>query len=205
LEDGTKFVTRQLLSEVESQTAAIALGTSIWTGSATPAITWNNPTSTPIEDVETGFESIVSTIGVMPGQAVLGYNVWSDLKHHPDIVSRITGAAGPESPAIVNQKALAGLFGVDKLLIGVQIENTGAEGAADTMAFIWGKHLLLAYVTPSPALMEPTAGYIFTYQDRRIERFREDQEKQDVVSGYWSFDVQQTAPDAGYIFRSVVA
>ena len=73
------------------------------------------------------------------------------------------------------------------------------------MAFIWGKHLLLAYVTSSPALMEPTAGYIFTYQDRKILRFREEQEGQDVVDGRWSFDVQQTAPDAGYLFKSVVA
>ena len=205
LEDGTKFVTRQLLAEQESQVAAIALGTSIWTGSATPAVTWNNPTSTPLEDVQTGFESVVSTIGQMPNLAVLGYNVWSDLKDHPDIVSRISGAAGPESPAIVSQKAVAGLFGVDKLLIGVQIENTGLEGGTDTMAFIWGKHLLLAYVTSSPALMEPTAGYIFTYQDRKILRFREEQEGQDVIDGRWSFDVQQTAPDAGYVFRSVVA
>lgn len=205
LRDGTEFVTRQLLAEVESQVAALAFANNTWSGSATPSKTWEDPSSTPVEDVEVGFESVVSTIGVMPNVGVIGYNVLSDLKNHPDIVDRIRGAAGPQSPAIVSLNSIAGLFGLDRIEVGTQIENTGAEGGTDTMAFIWGKNMLLAYVAAGASLMTPSAGYVMTYKNRVIERYREDQEKSDVVAGYWSFAVKATATDAGYLLKSVVA
>jgi len=57
-------------------------------------------------------------------------------------------------------------------------------------------------VTGSPSLMEPSAGYIFTYQQRRTERFREDQEHQDVVTVYESYDIRATAADSGYLIKT---
>lgn len=204
LSDGTKFVTRQLMAEMESLVAADAFGTG-WSSSATPGVTWDNPSSTPIEDVEVGFETIVAAIGAMPTTGVVGYNVLSDLKNHPDIVDRIKGAAGPQSPAITSLNAIAALFGLDKILVGTQIENTAAEGVADSVSFIWGKHMLLAYVSGGASLASPNAGYVMTYQNRVVERYREDQEKQDVIAGYQSFDVKLTATDAGYLLKSVVA
>jgi hypothetical protein len=204
LRDGTEFVTRQLHAELESKVAADAFGTG-WSSSSTPGVTWDNPSSTPIEDVEVGFETIVAAIGAMPNVGVIGYNVLSDFKNHPDIVDRIRGAAGPQSPAIVSLNAIAALFGLDKLLVGTQIENTAAEGATDSLSFIWGKHMLLAYVVGGASLGTPNAGYVMTYKNRVIERYREDQEKQDVIAGMWSFDVKLTATDAGYLLKSVVA
>jgi hypothetical protein len=202
--DGTKFVTRQLMAEMESQVAGLAFGTG-WSSSATPGTLWDNDTSDPIGDAETAVETVVSSIGQMPNVGVAGFNTWADLKNHPDIVDRIKGAAGPGNPAVVTQAAVAALFGLERLLVGTQIENTAAEGATDSTSFIWGKHLLVAYVTGSPSLMEANSGYVLTYKTRVIERFREDQEKQDVVSGYWSFDVLQTATDSGYLLKSVVS
>src|SRR3990167_7717771 len=107
LSDGTKFVTHQLLAEMESQVAATAFGSSVWSGSATPSTLWSVPSSTPMEDVETGFETIVAAIGNMPNVGIMGYNVFSDLKNHPDIVERIKYTSGPTSPAIVTLQALA--------------------------------------------------------------------------------------------------
>lgn len=205
LSDGTKFVTHQLLAEMESQVAATAFGSSVWSGSATPSTLWSVPSSTPMEDVETGFETIVAAIGNMPNVGIMGYNVFSDLKNHPDIVERIKYTSGPTSPAIVTLQALAALFGLNKLLVGTENENTAEEGVTDSMSFIWGKHLLIAYVAGGASLMTPSAGYVPTYQNRVIERYREEQEKQDVITGYWNFDVLATATDAGYLFKSVVA
>ena len=42
LRDGTEFVTRQLMADMESQVATLALGTGTWTGSATPGVLWGN-------------------------------------------------------------------------------------------------------------------------------------------------------------------
>lgn len=204
LRDGTEFVTRQLMAEMESQVAALALGAGTWSGSATPGVLWDNATSTPIEDVEAGFATVVGAIGQMPNTGAMGYEVWSDLKNHPEIVERIAGMGSVSSPAIVAVNTVAAVLGLDKLLIGSQIENTASEGVTDSTSFIWGKHFLLAYVAGGASLMNPSAGYVMTYQNRVIERYREDQEKQDVIAGYWNFDVKAVATDAGYLFRSVV-
>ena len=73
------------------------------------------------------------------------------------------------------------------------------------MSYIWGKHLLLAYVAAGASLMTPSAGYVPQLGGRVIERYREDQEKSDVIAGYFNYDVLATATDAGYLFRSVVS
>jgi len=198
LEDGTKWVTSQLLLEMENEVATTVNTAGAWSGSATPGVLWSNDTSTPLDDVETAVNSVVSTIGVLPNTGVLGRGLWRFLKNHPEILDRIKGSAGPNSPAVVTLNAVAALMELDRLVVGSAISDTAAEGAASSLSYIWGNHLLVAYVTRGPSLMEPSAGYVFTYENRRIERFREDQEHQDVLTGYQSWDTKIVASDAGY-------
>jgi len=199
--DATRYVTGQIMLELESEVAGNAFGTG-WSSSATPSPTWDNATSTPIEDVETALNTVVSTIGNEANLGVMGRGLWRYVKQHPDIVDRIKGAAGPGSPAVVTLQAVAALFGLDQLLIGVTIEDTAAEGAASSLAYVWGNHLLVAYVTARPSLLEPSAGYVFTYKNRVINRYREEQEHQDVIEAVQSWDTKVTASDAAYLVKS---
>ena len=98
--------------------------------------------------------------------------------------------------------AVAALFGLDRLLIGSAIADSAPEGATASQAYVWGNHLLVAYVAGQPSLLNPSAGYVFTYKQRSVEVFREDQEKQNVITGYQSWDTVATAADAGYLIRS---
>jgi len=200
-QDATNYVTAQILLELESEVAGNAFGAG-WSSSATPSPTWDNATSTPIEDVETAHNNVVSSIGNMPNVGVMGRGLWRYLKQHPDIVDRIKYSAGPNSPAVVTLQAVAALFELDRLLIGMTIEDTAAEGAASSLSYIWGNHLLVAYVTAQPSLLEPTAGYVFTYKNRVINRYREEQERQDVIEASQSWDTKLTATDAAYLIKS---
>ena len=47
-----------------------------------------------------------------------------------------------------------------------------------------------------------TAGYILAYQQRAVSRFREDQERQDIVEARASWDSKIVAADAGYLIKS---
>ena len=205
LADATRWTTEQIFLKKEKKVAALAFGNSQWSASATPSVLWSNDTSDPIGDVEGAAEDIVSSIGQEANVGTMGREVWSKLKNHPDIVDRIKGAAGPGSPAVVTLNAVASLFGLDRLLVGTAIENTAAEGKTASTGFVWGKHFLVAYVTGSPALLAPSAGYVFTYQTRETSRFREDQERTDIVETRESFDEAVVAADAGYLLKSVVA
>lgn len=199
--DGTKFVTEQLMLEMEIDIAADAFGTG-WASSATPGILWSNNTSTPLTDVSTGRDAVVAAIGKEANKGVMGRGLWRYVSEHEDILDRIRYAAGPNSPAVVTVNAVAALFGLDQLLIGAAIYNTAAEGVADSLSYVWGNHLLLAYVTGGPSLMEPSAGYVFAFRNREIRRFYEEQERNTVVEASAHWDHKIVATDAGYLIKS---
>ncbi len=205
LSDGTKWVTQQIYLQKESLVAAEVFGNSKWTGSGSATTAWENDTSVPITDVAGARSAISGSIGMEANTGVVGREVWRYLEQHPDIVERIKYTAGPGNPAIVTVNAVAALFGLDKSLVGGMIENPAAEGITESMSYIWGKHCWIGYVTRGPSLMVPSAGYLLTYKSRQIERFREDQEHQDVITGRESWDTVLVAPDAGYLLKSVVS
>ena len=105
----------------------------------------------------------------------------------------------------MNEEMVAQWLGVDNIIVGRAINNTAAEGATDSMSFIWGKNALLMYTTASPSISEPSAAYIFQKGGVDTKRFREEAEAQDVVEVTHLVDIKVTASDCGYYFPSVVA
>lgn len=167
--DAARFVTRKLLLRQEIQWVADYFTTSIWTGSSTggditPSPTWDDPSSTPIEDVQVQQLSILTTTGFEPNVFVLGFGVFQKLIRHPDVIDLIKYGAGPGNPAIANEAALAKIFNVGNVYVAKAVKNTAAAGATFVGALIAGKNALLAYVNSAPSIMEPSAGYIFMWK-----------------------------------------
>jgi hypothetical protein len=198
--DATVFTTDKVMLYAEVEVQSDVFGTG-WASSATPVTTWDDDASDPIANVEVGRETVVGLIGREPNVMVLGREVWTDLKHHPDLLDRIKyTSTGQMTPAL-----LANLFEVPKVLIGNAIYDSADEGATESFGYIWGKHAWLGYVSPAPSLMTPSAGYLFTWQNRSVERIRQDINKADLVRTEWHYDSKMTATDAGYLFKSCVA
>ncbi len=166
---GAKFTARKLLLREEIQWATDFFTTSIWTGSSTggditPAPTWDDPTSTPIEDVQTQQAAILVNTGFEANVFVMGFQVYQRLIRHPDVIDLIKYGAGPGNPAIANEAALAKIFSVERVVVAKAVKYTAAKTPgteAFTGAFITGKNALLCYANPSPSLEEPSAGYRF--------------------------------------------
>ena len=196
--DATEWVTNQILLEQENEVATAVNTAGAWSASATPSTLWSNDTSDPIGDVSTATNAVVSTIGQEANVGVMGRGLWRYVMNHPDIVDRIKGAAGPNSPAVVTLNAVAALFGLDRLLIGSAIADGAQEGATSSLAYIWGNHLLVAYVAGSPSLLNPSAGYIFSYLNREVSRFYEEQERNWIIECRQSWDTAVVAADSGY-------
>ena len=199
--EATEFVTEKLFLKKEILVSDDAFGTG-WSSSATPATLWSNDTSDPIGDVNLAVDTVAQAIGREPNKGVVGRGLWRHVVKHPDLIDRIKGAAGPGSPAILTKQAIAALFELETILVGTAVKETGAEGATSSRSNVWGNHLLVAYVTSSPALMTATAGYVFTWKTRVVERFREDQEKQWIITCEENFDSKVTASDAAYLIKS---
>jgi hypothetical protein len=211
--DATQFVTQRMLLRQEIDWNTNYFTTGVWDTNvvgSTDFTQWSNYTSSdPIEDIETGKSTILTNTGFMPNTLVLGYDVFRQLRHHPDIVDRIKYTSS-EVPA---EGILGRLFGVDRVLVTRAIKNSGAEGASDSFAQIHGKNAALYYVAPSPGLLTPSAGYQFTWrgvsdgmgQNIGITRFRMPELRADRIEAQMAWDFKVVSTDLGYFFSSCVA
>jgi hypothetical protein len=195
-----EFATDKVLLKLERDVAADVFGSG-WTGCSTPGTTWDDDASDPLQDVENAREGIVKLIGREPNVMVIGREVWTDLRHHPDLLDRIKYT----STGIMTPQLLAQLFEVQKLLIGNAVYDSAQEGATASLGFIWGKHAWLGWVPPNPGLMIPAAGYVFTWKRRTIEAFRRIEEKSNAYRAEQNYDVKVTCADAGYWLEACVA
>ena len=161
--DATEWLTLQALIQREITWASNYFTTAIWSGhtgtagtdvtgvAGTPStnqvLQWNDDASTPVHDVKEEASLIQSRTGIRPNTLVLGRQVVDALTEHPDIIDRIKYTAGPGAPAIVTLQALAGLFGLDRVLVSDAVKCTSNEKQAFessmTMAYIAGKAALL--------------------------------------------------------------
>ncbi len=183
--DGTEIVTDMILNDREQRVANLLTTSGNYTHSNTVNLSglstaWDQQgTSDPIKDVAiTGREAIRSNSGIYPNTLMLGAKVASNLEQHPVIMDRLKyNAQG--GVAVSYLEALAKIFKVDRIVIGVALTRTSNEGQADTLADIWGKHAVLAYINPRPAIKQPTLAYMFVSRPRQVEKYRDDHRKSD--------------------------
>jgi hypothetical protein len=215
--DATRFLTQKMMLKQEILWVTDFFTTSKWANDVTGGTNftqWNNyATSDPIEDVELGKETILQNTGMMPNTLVLGYQTYRKLKFHPEIMDLIKHTASPIGQRPVTAELLASLFEVDRVLVARAIRNTAIENATAAYSFIYGKHAALLYVTPTPSLLQPTAGYTFMWNgiskglgtDVGITRWRENRLAAERVEAQMSWDNKLVASNLGYFYSGAVA
>ena len=166
--DAIKFIARQLLIRQERQFMTDVMAASVWTGSSTagditPSPTWDDPTSTPIEDVQVQQASILAKTGFLPNVFYLSFQVYQKLVRHPDVIDLIKYGASAGAPAVANEEALAKIFGVEEVLVSKGVYTTSAENATAAFALMASKNALLLYVPSSPGLYTPSSFYTFMW------------------------------------------
>ena len=166
--DAIKFVTRKLLIRQERQFMTDVMAASVWTGSSTagditPSPTWDDPTSTPIEDVQVQQAAILAGTGFLPNVFYLSFQVYQKVVRHPDIIDLIKYGASDGAPAIANEEALAKIFGVDEVIVSKGVFASNAENATAVYALMASKNAMLLYVPDSPGLYTPSSFYTFMW------------------------------------------
>lgn len=223
--DTTLFLAQKAMLNRETNFVTNYFSTGIWTGanvdvtgvSASPAgntvLQWNDTNSTPITDVKTYATTVQGKTGYRPNKIVLGRQVWDKLSEHPDIVARIQYSSSNTNPAIVSKQAVAALFELDQVLVMEAVKNSAAQGATDSIAFIGGKSALLVYAAPSPSIMEPSAGYTFSWtgllgagaMGGRTKTIRLDWKNSDRVEVEQAYAQSVVAASLGVFFATIVA
>ena len=218
--DATDFVSQKMLIRREMEWASKFFKTGVWgteiTGKATsPAegevVQWDQATSDPIKNITGASVAMASATGYKPNKLVLSPYAFNALKNHEDILDRIKYT----QRGIVTTDLLATLFEVDNVYVAWGVVNSAAKGAEEDVDFIFGKHALLCYSNPRPALRKPSAGYIFAWTGlegagaygNRIVRLPMDMLGLGVerIEGEMAFDAKQICADMGIFFKDIVA
>ena len=224
--DAVEFLTEDLRIRNEKDWVTSFFTTSVWTGAsstadmtgqAAPATTaanflqWNDLASTPIEDIRGEQTAVQQRRARKPNTLVLGTQVFTALADHPDILDRIKYT----ERGIVTTDLLAALLDLDNVYISSMVEDSAAEGAAESIAFQAGKNALLCYVNPRPGLKKPSAGYTFSWtgmagaptggEGARIKRFRLERNESDRIEAEVWKDFKVISAPMGAFFATAVA
>ena len=217
--EAAEFVTHRLLTRREIQFNNDFMADGVWGTSATGVasgastdefVQWSNyTTSDPINDIEAGKADILSVTGLEANTLVLGYDVFRQLKNHPDLVDRIKYT----SSQTITEDMLARMFDIDRVMVSKSIKATNAEGATAAYSFTTGKNALLCHVADAPGLLTPSAGYTFQWTGVSqglgatigTSSFRLESLKATRVEAELAFDNKVVGSDLGYFFGSAVA
>lgn len=213
---------QKMLIRRERIFAANFLATSKWStditgASVTPAtaevLHWSNASSTPIDDVLEGKETILKNTGKEPNTLVLTYDVRRVLATNAQVLARLTGGQTPGGPAMISNMDLAKVFEVDRILVSKAVYNSAANNATASMGFVATKKALLLYSDPNPGLDSETAGATFVWTASgfgngvgvQINTMRDDKSYSDLMDAFMNFDQKLTSADMGYFFDSIIA
>ena len=211
-QDATRYLSQQMLIRQERDWATNYFGTSIWGTDTTPSTLWSASSgSDPIGDVQTGINTVLTNTGYRPNVGVCSYAVFSILKNHADIVERYKYTTSES----LTTTLIARTLGLDELYVMGSIVNTADEGASASYSQIGDKDMLLAYVPDSPGLMQPSAGYNFSWTGlansggfgtaTSVSRFRMDHLRADRLEIQASWDYKVVSSALGYFFSNCVA
>lgn len=212
--DATLFVTQQMLLRREIQFAYKYMTTGIWTGYSggdfQPNVNgkgyWDSATSNPMADVDFLKQTIKSQTGFLPNTLIVANDVFFALRNNPTVLDRIKYT----QRGVVSEELLASLFGVEKFLVASVVNNAGYETtppslSSASLGYLMVNNFLLVYANPAPSILQPSGGYVFSWQGlfgagaqgNRISQFRMEQLKADRIEGEMSFDMKLVGADLG--------
>lgn len=205
LVDETETVTEKLLLDRELNAATLLTSTANLTNNTTLSGTsqWSDySNSDPIGDVRTARTSVHTNTFKKPNTIIMAKTVFDILVDHPAIIERIKYS----QLGIVTAELLARVLQVEKVIVGEAGRNTAVEGQTDVLAYVWGKHAIVAYISPVVRIKMLTLGATFTYSQRLVKRWRdEDREGTYVRIGNDNYVQKIIAAAAGYLIVNAVA
>jgi hypothetical protein len=147
-----------------------------------------------------------------PNKLGLGEDAFNALKENPIILDHVKYGGSTANPAIVNENVLAEMFGLDKVSVFGSTYNKADFGQEEDMEFICSPDsALLVYATDSPAVDEPSAGYMFTWDMLGDGNYMpvlqypgENGSHAEFIEGLMGVSTKKTADDLGTFLKECV-
>jgi len=204
-----------VLRNAEKRSAAAVFNTTTWTGSGvTTGITneWDDAANAvPITDVEAAVKKVYDGSGLWPNALIINRKVFRNLRNVASIIDRIkyAGFTDPRAGAI-NEAALAQVFDLDFIIVAGSSKNTAVEGQAASLAPVWSdEYAMVAKIATTNDIKEPCVGRILHWPgdgsdvDGRVETYREENKRSDIVRVRHDVDELILYPEAGHLLSNI--
>ena len=195
---------------------------------AVVAMKWDDPASSPKDDVDAAKEYIRLQSGMEVNLMVLSNPVFLKLQSHPKLLDVFKYT----TPGLMNEDKLANYFGLPQggLVVAKTVQATNNEGQIFTPADIWGHDVVLAHVEEGNDLELPNFGRTFYWTAftslvneatggtgpgmvtggggpdlLNIMDYRDETKKSDVHRCEHYVGEKLTAPGAGFVLQSVLS
>lgn len=225
MQTGINFVTESILLAKEKVVSTLICTAANWATyfSEDAEGLWapTDTTNTFLVDVLYRREFIRQAIGRYPNVLVMDAKTYKGLKGSSVLLDRIKYTGTNGNPADVTPQMIAMLCDLEKVLVGGAIYTSDEEtlaGTEFTAVDLWETNATkgsawLGYVSPSPAVDIPSAGYTFVWNNsnipneivmqtgaRSVRRWWEDAQKQWVVEASEYFDAKITSNVSGFLW-----
>lgn len=157
LADTTESLVDRILVDKEKALADVITSTTNITNNTTLSGTsqWSDyDNSDPFADITTAISTVRSACGMKPNTMIISWDVLQKLKFHPDMKDMFPGATMITDQML--EENVGRIFGLKNMLIGDAQYNNSNKGGTDTLADIWSKDVVIAYIDPRPTLKSRT-------------------------------------------------
>lgn len=203
--DETEAITEKLMLDRENNAAVLLQNTSNLTQNTTLSGTsqWSDyVNSDPIGDIRTARTTVHQNTFKKPNTIILSKLVIDMLSEHPAIIDRIKYS----QLGVTTEDLLAKIFKVDKILVGEAGSNTAKEGQTDSLSYVWGKGVIVAFISPQIHIKMLTLGATFTYSVRQVMRWYDFDKKGTFIRvGDDNYQQVIIAAAAGYLIQNAIA
>lgn len=156
-----------------------------------------------LTDVVIGRQGIRRATGLAPNVIVIPAQVAEGLhkslffsnSNGPQAI--YTGAPSSE-PMFAEYPLLPPVLWGMRVLVPGAIKNTAKENQTAVYTDIWGEQVTLLYVSPGPAMENPSVAYTFTSEARQTRSWRDDIRRLDGFAVGETIDEKVTAPFAAW-------
>ncbi len=161
--------------------------------------------SDPVGVFQTGRKTIHKATGKMPNLALISFPVFETLREHPKVRDHFKYT----SSASITAEMLARFFELGRVVVAGALEDTAKEGQTESLDYVWGKDIIMAYVAPRPGKYRPSLAYTFWTpvkgQRRVVEMYREEKITSDILRVHEKDGEKLIHAKCGYLIKNAIA
>lgn len=156
----TNYLLNKLYLDWDLRVANLVNSTSNVGSSAAPSSSWAGA-GNPLGNLWSAIDNARYSTGYRPNQMAFGPKAWDSFSRDITVRNLIFGVNNGGGYPSLDQ--VANVFQIQKALLSGAFQSTSNEAQASNIQTIWGDNVLVAFVTPSPTLEDPTFGASFRW------------------------------------------